>query len=83
MRTIIFQILCTFSFFLLPFSNAAAAPAVEVLGKDYTFPNKIEGFPSKLSEFAGLQIFCGGEHYVVLGFVPRRVLWRKDGSGAT
>jgi pimeloyl-ACP methyl ester carboxylesterase len=34
----------------------AAAPAIEVLGKDYTFPNKIEGFPSQLSEFTGLQI---------------------------
>jgi len=33
-----------------------AAPAIEVLGKDYTFPNKIEEFPSKLSEFTGLQI---------------------------
>jgi pimeloyl-ACP methyl ester carboxylesterase len=34
----------------------AAAPAIEVPGKDYTFPNKIEGFPSQLSEFTGLQI---------------------------
>ncbi|WP_313200172.1 alpha/beta hydrolase [Rhizobium sp.] len=35
---------------------AFAAPAVEVLGKDYAFPNKIEGLPTKLSDFKGLQI---------------------------
>jgi len=29
---------------------------VEVLGKDYEFPNKIEGFPAKLSDFNGLEI---------------------------
>jgi pimeloyl-ACP methyl ester carboxylesterase len=33
-----------------------AAPAVEVLGKDYVFPNKIEGLPAKLSDFKELQI---------------------------
>jgi hypothetical protein len=38
------------------FSFAAAAPAVEVLGKDYEFTNKIEGFPAKLSDFKGLEI---------------------------
>jgi pimeloyl-ACP methyl ester carboxylesterase len=33
-----------------------AGPAVEVLGKDYVFPNKIEGLPAKLSDFKELQI---------------------------
>jgi pimeloyl-ACP methyl ester carboxylesterase len=33
-----------------------AAPAIEVLGRDYTFPNRIAGLPARLSDFAGLQI---------------------------
>jgi pimeloyl-ACP methyl ester carboxylesterase len=33
-----------------------AGPAVEVLGRDYVFPNRIEGLPTKLSDFKGLQI---------------------------
>jgi len=56
MRNKIYQALCTLSILLLSFSNAAAAPALEVLGKDYEFPHKIEGFPAKLSDFKGLQI---------------------------
>jgi len=34
----------------------AAAPAIEVLGKDFTFPNKIDGLPAKLSDFPDLQV---------------------------
>ena len=37
MRNKIYQVICTLSFLLFCFSNAAAAPAVEVLGKDYVF----------------------------------------------
>ncbi|MFN7101650.1 MAG: alpha/beta fold hydrolase [Pseudorhizobium sp.] len=37
-------------------SLVLAAPALEVLGKDFDFPNKIEGMPRKLSDFQGLQI---------------------------
>lgn len=37
-------------------SLVLAAPAIEVLGKDFDFPNKIEGMPSKLSDFRGLEI---------------------------
>lgn len=37
-------------------SLVLAAPAIEVLGKDFDFPNKIEGMPSKLSGFPDLQI---------------------------
>lgn len=33
-----------------------AAPALEVLGKDYIFPNKIEGLPARLSDFKDLRI---------------------------
>lgn len=41
---------------LLSCAFATAAPALTVLGKDFTFPNKIEGLPSKLSDFKDLQI---------------------------
>lgn len=37
-------------------SGAVADPALEVLGRDYFFPNQIEGFPGRLSDFPGLQI---------------------------
>jgi pimeloyl-ACP methyl ester carboxylesterase len=33
-----------------------AEPAVKFLKQDYVFPNKIEGFPQKLSDFKGLEI---------------------------
>jgi pimeloyl-ACP methyl ester carboxylesterase len=36
--------------------HSFAAPAISVLGKDYTFPNKINGLPTKLSDFKDLQI---------------------------
>lgn len=36
--------------------GAFAAPAIDVIGKDFTFPNKIEGLPAKLSDFKDLQI---------------------------
>jgi pimeloyl-ACP methyl ester carboxylesterase len=37
-------------------SQATAAPALDVLGRDFTFPEIIEGLPAKLSDFPGLQI---------------------------
>jgi pimeloyl-ACP methyl ester carboxylesterase len=37
-------------------SAALAAPAIEVLGRDFSFPNKLEGLPARLSEFKDLQI---------------------------
>ena len=36
--------------------SGAAESAVAVLGKDFTFPNKIAGLPTKLSEFDDLKI---------------------------
>lgn len=36
--------------------TAAAAPAIEVLGSDFTFPKPLPGLPTKLSDFPGLQI---------------------------
>ncbi len=35
---------------------AAAAPAVQALGRDFSFPQHIEGMPAKLSDVSGLQI---------------------------
>ncbi|WP_413376725.1 alpha/beta fold hydrolase [Alkalihalobacillus sp. 1P02AB] len=36
--------------------QTSTSPAVTVLGGDFTFPNKIEGMPAKLSEFEDLEI---------------------------
>ncbi|WP_005038163.1 alpha/beta fold hydrolase [Holophaga foetida] len=36
--------------------SVQARPALEVLGRDFSFPNRIEGLPAKLSDFKGLQI---------------------------
>jgi non-heme chloroperoxidase len=36
--------------------GAISAPAIDVIGKDFTFPNKIAGLPAKLSDFKDLQI---------------------------
>ncbi|SDO38769.1 Pimeloyl-ACP methyl ester carboxylesterase [Rhodoferax sp. OV413] len=45
------------SVFLAVLSNwVAAAPAISVLGRDFTFPTAIDGMPQKLSDFQGLQI---------------------------
>jgi pimeloyl-ACP methyl ester carboxylesterase len=33
-----------------------AAPAIQVLGRDFSFPNALPGMPQKLSEIPGLQI---------------------------
>lgn len=41
---------------VLAVGGAMAAPAMEVIGKDFTFPNKIDGLPAKLSDFKDLQI---------------------------
>jgi non-heme chloroperoxidase len=54
-RNTIFNALAGFAM-ALAVGTAAAAPAVDVIGKDFTFPNKIEGLPAKLSDFKGLQI---------------------------
>lgn len=53
MRNVI--ILLIWSFILLPV-RSFAAPVVDVLGKNFTFPNAIPGLPEKLSDFKGLQI---------------------------
>ncbi|MCD9007136.1 alpha/beta hydrolase [Luteimonas sp. XNQY3] len=36
--------------------TAAATPATVALGRDYTFPTPIPGFPTKLSEVQGLEV---------------------------
>jgi non-heme chloroperoxidase len=37
-------------------ATATAAPALQVLGRDFEFPNRLEGVPARLSDLAGLQI---------------------------
>jgi len=37
-------------------SPASAAPALQVIGKDFTFPHRLDGFPAKLSDFPELEI---------------------------
>lgn len=55
MRTIIRSAL--FALSLLAWQGlVSAATAIEVLGKDYSFPHKLAGLPAKLSDFQGLQI---------------------------
>jgi hypothetical protein len=41
---------------LLSTTIAFAAPAIDVLGKDFQFPNVVEGLPARLSDFKDLQI---------------------------
>jgi pimeloyl-ACP methyl ester carboxylesterase len=41
---------------LLSATLALSDPAIDVLGRDYVFANKIDGLPSKLSDFKDLQI---------------------------
>jgi pimeloyl-ACP methyl ester carboxylesterase len=55
MKTSIRTALCALTLFVSS-SIALAAPAMQVLGRDFTFPNKLEGLPAKLSDFSGLQI---------------------------
>jgi non-heme chloroperoxidase len=55
MRKIICLTLCALTLFIFT-SHTFAASALSVLGKDYTFPNKIEGLPSKLSDCKALEI---------------------------
>ncbi|MGB8602549.1 MAG: alpha/beta hydrolase [Rhizomicrobium sp.] len=52
-RKILIWAFCLFGFVS---GVAKAAPALDVLGKDYVFPNKIDGLPAKLSDFKDLQI---------------------------
>ena len=55
MQKFILRAVCTF--FVLTFAlQIFSAPALKVLGKDFTFPNKIDGLPGKLSDFKELQI---------------------------
>jgi pimeloyl-ACP methyl ester carboxylesterase len=50
------SMMITLSGLILSSTMTFAAPAIEVLGQDYVFPNKIEGLPAKLSDFKGLEI---------------------------
>jgi non-heme chloroperoxidase len=60
---------------LLGSGGAQAAPAIAVLGKDYSFPNAIAGMPAKLSDFPALQI----RHFTTSDGV--RLAWWEAGTG--
>ncbi|QOK99335.1 alpha/beta hydrolase (plasmid) [Ralstonia pseudosolanacearum] len=55
MRNLAFRALCALALAVAS-GTAMAASAISVLGRDFAFPNKIEGLPEKLSDFKGLQI---------------------------
>jgi len=55
MRKVIKLTICVLSLLFFA-SQTMAAPALSVLGRDYSFPNRIEGLPAKLSDFKGLEI---------------------------
>ncbi|MHC1711383.1 MAG: alpha/beta fold hydrolase [Solidesulfovibrio sp.] len=55
MRHVIISLACVFSL-VLSGQAVHAASALSVLGVDFTFPNRIEGLPAKLSDFKDLQI---------------------------
>ncbi|SFN69144.1 Pimeloyl-ACP methyl ester carboxylesterase [Formivibrio citricus] len=55
MKTCIRTVLYSLTLFVSS-GVAWAAPAIEILGKDYAFPNKLEGLPARLSDFKELQI---------------------------
>jgi len=54
-RKLLLQAICALSLITVS-GQASAASAVDVLGRDFIFPNRIEGLPAKLSDFEGLQI---------------------------
>ena len=55
MKTGIRRALCALTL-IVSSSSALAAPAMQVLGRDYAFPNQLAGLPARLSDFPGLQI---------------------------
>ncbi len=54
---------------------AFAAPAMSVLGRDFVFPHRVEGLPSRLSDFPDLQI-----NFFTTGDGVRLAYW-EAGSG--
>lgn len=59
MLKMIHKVLCAISLVIplvMASAPVAAAPALQVLGKDFVFPNKIDGLPARLSDFKDLQI---------------------------
>jgi pimeloyl-ACP methyl ester carboxylesterase len=55
MRNVLLRASCALAL-LASSSQALAAPAVQVLGRDFVFPHPVEGLPGKLSDVKGLQI---------------------------
>ncbi|TCL90663.1 pimeloyl-ACP methyl ester carboxylesterase [Rhizobium sp. PP-WC-2G-219] len=50
------RVFCVAASLLLSTTIALAAPAIVVLGRDFQFPNVVEGLPARLSDFKDLQI---------------------------
>lgn len=55
MRSLLKPALCALAL-IASGNEVLAAPAIDVLGKDFVFPEKVEGLPAKLSDFKDLQI---------------------------
>lgn len=55
MRNFLLRATCALAL-LATSSQALAAPALRVLGRDFIFPQRVEGLPGKLSDFKDLQI---------------------------
>lgn len=55
MRNLFMAGIATLIFVGLP-PATQAAPALQVLGRDFVFPNRVDGVPAKLSDFSDLQI---------------------------
>jgi pimeloyl-ACP methyl ester carboxylesterase len=55
MRKFLLRATCALALLAIA-GQALAAPAVQVLGRDFSFPHPVEGLPAKLSDFKDLQI---------------------------
>lgn len=69
------SLLLALSFSLTGLTTAHAEPAINVLGRDYVFPNRIAGMPARLSDFPALQI----KHFTTSDGV--KLAWWEAGSG--
>jgi len=55
MRQLLLRATCALALSAMA-SQALAASALQVLGRDFAFPQRVEGLPRKLSDFKDLQI---------------------------
>lgn len=69
------SLLLALSIGLTSLTTAHAEPAINVLGRDFIFPNAIVGMPAKLSDFPALHI----KHFTTSDGV--RMAWWEAGKG--